>query len=179
MRASLLSLPLTAVVLAGCSAGDAGSARNDPKQAYVSQANQICRENDPKIDAIVEPTSPESAVTALDQFDRITTDTLTRIEALDEPPADAQRIEQEFYALVRQDLTAVRRFRDELRTAVQKRDVEAVNEVAARIQSYDDHDDETTAFLNSYGMSECAKFGKQDESGSPSPTASATTSPTG
>ena len=144
------------------------------KEEYVAQANEICAEADDKTDALPQPTQPADIGPYLQDGAKIQADAIDKLEELDPPADDADRIQKELIDPYRDLVRGVRE--------VQKDVEKAGNDQAAVLKSLDalqEIDTETpNDFAVEYGLDECADSQEgEEEGGSDGGSASAEPSP--
>ena len=122
------------------------------KEEYVAQANEICADADTKTDAIAQPTQPADIGPYLQEGAKIQAEAIDKLEALEPPADDADRIEKELIKPYRELVREVRAVREEVE--------KAGNDQAAVLKSLDalqEIDTETpNDFAVEYGLDECA-----------------------
>ena len=139
-RAPLIMLVLAAV-LAGCGSGEG----DPPRDAFVAEANAICRDGERKIAAMFDderatPASLERIAVAYEPY-------LERLDRLD-PPQELEPDWREFLAGVDEGFDLL----PQIARAAEAQDEERLREISARAE---DIADDTRPFAQTNGLDGC------------------------
>jgi hypothetical protein len=149
-RAVLPTSLLTLALLAGCG-GDDGPTREE----FAAEANRVCQEVNRAGERLGTPDNPGEIVSFVDEANRTVDRGVQRLRDLETPEGeDGERAEQFVAAVEREANEQLKPALRDLRAAAERRDVDALQTAAERVQNVST--EESDRLAREIGADACA-----------------------
>jgi len=157
MRRLAPVLALSLLPLLACSndegGGDSGPSLEERREAYVSDAEEVCTDANAEVAEIPTPTSVDTVAAYADEVVAVLQRTVDQVSALEPPEEDKAELEEKVLSPLSSDAGVAEQYAADVGTAAEANDQAALLQLVQQLpQTSADLD-----FMREYGLVECAK----------------------